>query len=428
MPQPRPDPAPRKYPPWVAVLRRSVRTPDEMLGGQTANGIADWLLSDAMREGDLLVLFEMLVWRIVAMGIPLDRASLHVGTLHPEFFGFAWNWLRADGICDEVRVEEGARTSEAYRRNPLYRVIEYGETIVGLTSDPDVRARFPLFADLAAEGIEEYIAMPLGGGGAYHNAATVATRHPEGFSPENRADLERIFELFALHVERHIVLRIAANVLDIYLGHAAGGRVLAGSIKRGSGEPIRAVIWASDLRGFTALSERLAGPDMIVLLNAYFDVMAGAVMAHNGEVLKFIGDGLLAVFPYSSFPTPEAAAVSALSAAEAAVAAVARLNVEPPEELAALEGWRPLRTGVALHEGDVFFGNVGAPQRLDFTVIGRAVNVASRVESLTKEVGRDVLLTEPVAALLDVPLERLGDFALRGVTGIQAVFAPVLRA
>lgn len=220
------------------------------------------------------------------------------------------------------------------------------------------------------------------------------------------------------------MLRIAGNVLDTYLGAAAGRRVLGGSIKRGAGEPIRAVIWASDLRGFTDLADRLDGRAMIALLNAYFERLAGAVIAHDGEILKFIGDGLLAVFPFTAFPDEAKAAEEALSAAEDAQAALARLNVEAPAELAGIDGWRPLRTGIALHEGEVFFGNVGAPERLDFTVIGGAVNAASRVETLTKTLGRSILITEPVARRLARPLDPLGAHALRGVAEPVSIFSP----
>jgi adenylate cyclase len=276
-------------------------------------------------------------------------------------------------------------------------------------------------AELARQGYVEYAAIPLRAGGAYHNAATMATKRAGGFSAAQFSDLTRLLRLAALHVERHIALRIAANVLDTYLGAAAGGRVLRGSIKRGAGEPIRAIIWASDLRGFTDLADRLDGPDMIALLNGYFECLAGAVLAHDGEVLKFIGDGLLAVFPYSTFADEKAAAAAALAAAEGALQAIERLN-EDPQAFADIPGWRPLRTGIALHDGEVFFGNVGAPERLDFTVIGRAVNAASRVEALSKTLGRSIVVTEPVMRLLDRPLEPLGEHELRGLAAPISIY------
>ena len=384
----------------------------------------DWLLGAAVGEEDLLTLYESLVWRLIDAGLPLDRASLHVGTLHPQLLGFAWNWNADDGLCDEVKVAEDSLETEAYRRNPLHRVIDHGETVSASTENDEDVARFPLLADLKKQGMSEYLALPLRAGGAYHNAATAATKRPGGFEDAHLSALRRIFRLFALHVERHIAVRISRNVVETYLGAAAGEKVLRGSIKRGDGEPIRAILWASDLRGFTDLADRLDERDMIALLNAYFERLVGAVMSHDGQVLKFIGDGLLVVFPYSAFAGESEAAEAALAAAQEALEAVNALNATPPAELAAIEGWRPLRSGIALHDGEVFFGNVGGPGRLDFTVIGPAVNAASRVEALSKELARPILITAPVARLLSAPLEDHGEHALRGLSRPMGIFSP----
>jgi len=389
------DPAPRAYPAFVTLMRRAAGGRERAPAACTIADIEAWLLGPALREADMLSLVDRLFWMLRATGLPLDRASLHVGTLHPQLIGFAWNWLLQDGLCDEVKVAAESLRTEAYRRNPLYRVIEFGETVQARPGDAGDAARYPLVAELAKSGFTDYIALPLSGA-AYHNAATVATRHDGGFSAEQRAQLDRVLGIFALHVERHIAVLIAQNALGAYLGGLAARRVLSGSIRRGGGEAIRAVIWVSDLRGFTDLSERLAGPDMIALLNAYFEEMAGAVLAQGGEVLKFVGDG-------------------ALAAARDAIARFERLNADPPPALAAIAGWRPLRSGIALHEGEVFFGNIGAPDRLDFTVIGPTVNQASRVEALQKGLNRPVLVTDQVARLLDEKLESLGEHALRGV-------------
>ena len=336
-----------------------------------------------MRKPTCCCCSSSFAWRLVAAGSGLERASLHVGTLHPQLFGFAWNWSRADGLCDEVKVAPAALQADAYKRNPLFRVIEHGERFRGDTRDAATRARYPLLAELATSGITEYLAEVLTTGSAYHNAVTLATKDPAGFSPEQRTAIETALKLLGLHVERHIVLRIAHNVLNTYLGSAAGDAVLAGSIKRGSGRPIRSIIWSSDLRGFTELSERLAGNEVTVLLDAYFECLVTAIADHGGEILKFIGDGLLAVFSFSDETAARQAAASALAAAQDALVALDRLNAAPPPHLAAIDGWRPLKTGIALHSGEVFFGNIGSPDRLDFTVIGKAVNEASRVESLT---------------------------------------------
>ncbi|MEM7444422.1 MAG: adenylate/guanylate cyclase domain-containing protein [Pseudomonadota bacterium] len=418
------EPSPRQYPAFVTLLRRGDRREAAAPTKTTFDDIESWLFGDAAREDELLPLIESMIWRLVAAGLPLDRASFHVGTLHPQLLGFAWNWNSADGLCDEVRVAEGSLQTDAYLRNPLHRVIDHGEVVVIDTAEEGARERFRVVGDLIDAGIRHYVAMPLGAAGTYHNAITLATKDAGGFSRDQRAGLDRVLPIFALHVQRHIALRIAANVLDIYLGEAAGGKVLEGTIARGSGEAIRAVIWASDLRGFTDLADRLSGPEMTALLNEYFGALAGAVVAHGGEVLKFIGDGMLAVFPFSTEVEAVDASRNALAAAEQALAGLAAINETPPEALAGIEGWQPLRSGIALHEGEVFFGNVGAPERLDFTVIGRAVNATARVEALSKQLGRSVLVTAPVAGRIDRPFDDLGRHELRGLAEPMGIFGP----
>jgi len=414
----------RQYPPAVTLIRRAERGPAAAPATTGPGGIETWLLGEAAMESDLLALLEGFLWRLVAAGFPLARASMHVGTLHPQLIGFAWIWLRADGFCDEVKVAEAALRTESYQRNPMKRVIEDGETIRRRPQDPAAQAEFPLMKELAEGGITDYLALPLGGTAVLHNAMTMGTAAPGGFTEAQVDALLRLYRLFALHVEGHIMRRIAENISAAYLGAEAGRKVLEGAIRRGAGEPVRAIIWVSDLRGFTALSDRLSGPDMLAVLNAYFERLAGAVLAGGGDVLKFMGDGMLAVFPFTDEITARSAARRALTAAEAAMAALAAVNRDPPAELIGIEGWNPLASGIALHEGEVFFGNIGAPARLDFTVIGPAVNEAARVEALTKTLGEPILVTAPVIRHLGRALRSLGTHALRGVGGAMELFAP----
>jgi len=411
------DPKPRSYPDAVTLCGRKP-PPEPAPEAESAASIESWLLGPALELDAFLDAFHAFVWRLAAGPFGIDRASIHAGTLHPELYGYAWNWSRVDGLADEVRVAPDVLATDSYRRNPLSQVIEAGVRVRAVPAEAAAEAG--LMADLAAQGFTDYVALPLNALGAQHNAATLATRRPGGFSPDTLTTLERLLAIFALHVERHIQRRIAANALAAYLGPAAGGEVLAGSIRRGDGRAMRAVVWCSDLRGFTDLSARLSGPETTTVLNAYFERLVGAVSAHRGEVLKFMGDGLLAVFPFES-------AAAALAAARAGLAAVARLG-DDPGALPSVAGWRPLRSGVALHAGDVFFGNVGAPDRLDFTVIGQAVNVASRVEALTKSLGRPILVTEAAARLLPATerdgLLDMGRHALRDMPEPVQIFAP----
>ena len=416
-------PSERIYPDFVTLLRRSHRMESEYPPSTPAE-LEDWLLTDAVKTPDMLTLFETFVWRLGAAGLPVERATLHVGTLHPQVFGYAWMWERSDGICDEIKIDEGSLQTDEFRRNPIQRVVELGESIVEPLIRPAEENSSPLLIELAEKGYTEYVAIPLRAATRLHNAVTLATKQPGGFTADQAPHLKRLYRFLALHVERHVGGLIAGNVLDTYLGPAAGTQVLEGTIKRGAGASIDAIIWMSDLRGFTERADRLAGPAMLSVLNAYFDRLVGPVAAQGGEVLKFIGDGLLAVFPFAQHGSDRLAARAALAAAREAQAALLELNSASPDPLPNVTNWRPLETGIALHAGTVFFGNMGAPERLDFTVIGPAVNTAARVEGLSKRLGQPLLLTESVADLLDEELDDLGEQSLKGVSSPVRVFAP----
>jgi adenylate cyclase len=269
--------------------------------------------------------------------------------------------------------------------------------------------------ELAAAGMTDYAAIPLSGLDK-RNVITIATKVAGGFA---EAEIDCLIRLFALHVQRHSELKISENALGAYLGYGAAAKVLEGAIKRGAGDSIRAVIWVSDLRNFTKMSDALAPADTLLLLNAYFETMVSAVAVHGGEILKFIGDGMLAVFPETV-----GVAEASRAAVSAAREAIARLEVSDRTIRVAsdAEGCHLLRAGIVLHEGEVFFGNIGAPDRLDFTVIGAAVNEACRVEALTKTIGRDLLMTAAVARHLPHDVEYLGEHQLRGVSARMSVY------
>lgn len=413
-----PDPSPRSYPHSVAFVRRAGPIV-VAAGADTFVEIENWLLEEASADRHMIDLLVKLIGRMKAAGSSVDRLTLHIGTLHPQLVGFAWVWNVDDGFCDEVRVADAAIDSDAYRLNPLQRIVETGETIRRAPTERSAQAEFPIMIELAAAGMTDYVAIPLSGLDT-RNVITIATKAVGGFAGAEIDCLRRLFQLFALHVQRHSELKISENALGAYLGYGAAAKVLEGAIKRGAGDSIRAVIWVSDLRNFTKMSDVLAPADMLVLLNAYFEAMASAVAAHGGETLKFIGDGMLAVFPVTV-----GAAEASRAAVSAAKEAIARLDAANREMQVAsdpAQGRASLRAGIVLHEGEVFFGNIGAPDRLDFTVIGAAVNEACRVEALTKTIGRDLLMTEAVARHLSHDVENLGEHQLRGVSARISVY------
>ena len=412
------DPSPRSYPKSVAFVRRA--GPIMVAAGvDTFVEIENWLLEEASADRHMIDLLVKLIGRMKAAGSSVDRLTLHIGTLHPQLVGFAWVWNVDDGFCDEVRVADAAIDSDAYRLNPLQRIVETGETIRRTPTEPSAQAEFPIMIELAAAGMTDYVAIPLSGLDT-RNVITIATKAAGGFAGAEIDCLRRLFQLFALHVQRHSELKISENALGAYLGYGAAAKVLEGAIKRGAGDSIRAVIWVSDLRNFTKMSDALAPADMLVLLNAYFEAMASAVAAHGGETLKFIGDGMLAVFPVTVGAAE--ASRAAVSAAKEAIAKLDASNREMRVPSDPDHSRASLRAGIVLHEGEVFFGNIGAPDRLDFTVIGAAVNEACRVEALTKAIGRDLLMTEAVARHLSYDVEHLGEHQLRGVSARISVY------
>jgi adenylate cyclase len=270
---------------------------------------------------------------------------------------------------------------------------------------------FPVLSELRAEGITDYLALPLVfTDGAIH-AVTCTTRQAGGFTDAQIAGIEAIITPLARVTEIRALRRMGSTLLDTYVGHDAGERILAGRIRRGDIEEIHAAIWLSDMRGFTALADSLPPPVLIDLLNRYFDCQVPVILEHGAEVLKFMGDGLLAIFTIAGNETE--VCERALAAARRAQANVAALSDS------AMPG---LRFGLALHIGDVLYGNIGSGNRLDFTCIGPAVNCAARIEKLTSQLGRAVLASGEFARHCAGEFTPLGEYRLAGFSAPQLVF------
>jgi adenylate cyclase len=260
------------------------------------------------------------------------------------------------------------------------------------------------------------VAWPL-----YHtlgkrHVVTFATDRPGGFDDAHVVGLMRLLPVLALVSEIRIKNRLARTLLETYVGSHAGELILAGATRRGTGTTVRAAIMICDLRDFTRISDNWPRDDVIDLLNGYFDAMSEPIARHGGEILKFIGDGLLAIFPLSQ-PNACANLLHAVTEARQAMMALNETNLEA--------GWAPLNYGIGVHVGDVMYGNIGSSSRLDFTVIGPAVNMASRLETLTKQVGKPVLLSHAFADLVkdEFELERVGEYPVRGFNDPIELFA-----
>jgi adenylate cyclase len=384
----------------------------------TIDGIERWLNGEARAERSFTRVVDEFGWRLTAAGFSLLRMSIHGGTLHPQFRSSAHLWWRDTAETWKVMVTYEVEDIIPYQENPVRRVREGGEILRRRLENDDGPWEFAVLADVRARGATDYFALPVASPFGFGNyAMTYVSDRAGGFSDREIAELTRLSECLSVLADMSTQKLIAENVLRAYLGPNTGPRVLAGEIRRGSGEEIAAVIWSSDLRGFTALSDHAPGEQVIAILNDLFDLQAKAIAKHRGEILKFIGDGLLAIFPVSSLDDAPRAAAGALSAARETLDALKAYRV--------LEDEAPLRVVIALHYGTVMYGNIGAADRLDFTVIGPAVNLVSRAEAIAKSLDEPLVVTDEIATFLGGPLRSLGHHWLRGLGKKHELFAPL---
>ena len=381
------------------------------------NDVVRWLTSGTRDERFIDNIFGELCMRLQRAGIPVKRASLHFLIHHPQWLGARMIW--ADGMreAEISRIDYDVRGRSEYIGSPANEIYE-GATEVreNLESDPKLGRKHAVYDEMRAKGLTDYVAWPL-----YHtlgkrHLVTFATDRPGGFGEAHIAALLQLVPLLALVSEIRIKNRLARTLLETYVGSHAGEMVLAGATRRGSGTTVRAAIMICDLRDFTRISDNWPRDDVIDLLNGYFDAMSEPIARHGGEILKFIGDGLLAIFPLDQ-PSACANLLHAVAEARQAMVALNKSNGEV--------GRAPLNYGIGVHVGDVMYGNIGSLTRLDFTVIGPAVNMASRLEALTKQLGRNVLLSRAFADLVqsNFDLERVGEYPVRGFSDPIELFA-----
>jgi adenylate cyclase len=353
---------------------------------------------------------------MVEVGLPIWRFYIGLRVMHPQMAATGILWRRGGGY-EEIPRLHGIMETSAYIGSPMQAVRDTGKRVrFRLDALPD--DAHGLLSELVAGGGTDYVAYPMRLSRELSSpVASFATDRPGGFSDQDIADLERVVDWMGAIAEIHFNRNIAETVIDTYLGHIVGEQILGGLIKRGDGREINAVLWFSDLRDFTGLNERMAAPELLELLNNYLQLVGDALAAHGGEILKFIGDGVMGYFPAEDALFLPMVTASALSAARKLID-----DVEAANEARAAGGADPLRFGVGLHIGPVTFGNVGTEDRLDFTVIGPAVNRAARLESLTKELHVPVLASAEFRDASTQPLRSMGMHTLRGVAQPVEVF------
>lgn len=376
----------------------------------------NWCLDHAAEFAGIDPLFRAVADLLDRLGFGFDRITFNLEMLHPEIGGQGHSWVRGSGAI-MFTAARGIERSEEYKRSPVRMVDQTGQAqrfdlAAGQGQD------LPLLARLAGEGFTDYMILPLRFVEKSRSAAaSFAVRTPGGFSAEQVQAAERIVRAISPILESRVTRTIAVDLLTTYLGQGAGERVLNGQIRRGDASSIFAAVLFCDLRGFTAFTQDHLSEAVLGRLNDWFELAVAAVEANRGEVLKFIGDGMLAIFPADEF-NPQEACGHALAASLQLNDGVNGWNERAPAASV------PLDYGLSLHLGYVAFGNIGGARRLDFTVIGPTVNLASRLMDVAKQCDRRVVVSQAFAGCSGQRFEPLGSFALRGLADPVPVFAP----
>jgi adenylate cyclase len=374
--------------------------------------LALWLAENAALP--IADLHDSFCRRLDAEGLPLWRAVLGTETLHPEQLGGQLVWL-SEAEPTETVYYHGVERTSSYLSSPL-RVVDETGRAYRRRLDGDV-SDMPLLEELKESGATDYMIVPLAFLDRTRSASiSFATKRQRGFADAELERLELATLLASPYVERHVLRRIAVGLLDTYVGRHAGERIFSGQVRRGAVDTINAAILMSDMRGFTALSSRSGLEAVVETLDAWFEAIAAPIETHQGEILKFMGDGLLAIFPAAADSAD--ACRRAAAAAEEALAAVAVLNAKR-----AGDGAEPIEFVLGLHVGEVAYGNIGGRLRLDFTVLGPAVNYANRLQELAKSLGQTILISEDFAKRIEAPLVDLGCHPMRGIGAAEKVFA-----
>jgi adenylate cyclase len=387
-----------------------------------------WLTEAGLAGKSETVLLDGFCRRALDAGLPIARAIIVIDTLHPVHEGRAFYWRRGAGQAQIELVEYGptgeGEAAEKWHRSVLFHLLQTGGSLFRVRFHAGETADFPTIARMRDEGMSDVAAMitRFARSGAIGEMDCLysywATDHPHGFDDAHVQAIADLMPMLALAVKCASLARIAATLVETYLGRDAGRRVLNGVIRRGVADRISAVLWFSDLRGFTRISEQAAPEQIIPLLNDYAEAVISAIYGNGGDVLKLIGDGTLAIF--AAAPAEEACR-NAMAAHSVLQERVAQLN-----QRRAQNSLPTTHVYVGLHIGEVFYGNIGSDERLDFTVVGPAVNEVARIAAMCRSVDRNVLLSQAFADAM-ARLERgrlvsVGRYALRGVERPQELF------
>lgn len=399
----------------------------------------DWLTIHGAAAKSLPDLINSYCAFLNANGFAIHRCNLATDTIHPQMTGTRHVWFAektdpgpinpqvlvsrrqysmGKAMIDEIFFNAQSQESPQYKASPFYRVEVEGE-LYDEVRPAGEQQPYPLFDDLQKQGCTAYYGKRLISFAGMLQKIGMATKRDGALTPQMVADLGWSLSLLTLHINTLIEYAIKNTLSEVYLGRDPGHRVSSGMIEAGNVIGIEGAIWFSDLRGFTKASEAYTPEQLVEILNTYFSLLAEPIYENEGEVLKYIGDAMMAVFPVDKFRSPMRACDAALAAAEAANCGLNALNLQRKDA-----GELPIAHGIGMHYGSALYGNVGSAQRLDFTLIGREVNLASRLESLTKQTDHQLLVSEIFARHSSQEMRSVGLFNLAGIAGKIPVFAP----
>jgi adenylate cyclase len=377
--------------------------------------LTDWLIDGPRSAASPSRLMAETCEGLVAAGLPLWRVGVFVKTLHPDFYGYNYIW-RPGAEVEVGSVDFNILQAPEFQASPLSIVFLQKLEVRARVGDPESN-RFPIIEDMRAEGVTDYVALPLPFTDGSVHASSWTTKQPGGFTDQQVNALRSLVRALARVIEVIQWRRISSLLLDTYVGNRAGERILSGQIRRGHTETMNAAIWLSDLRGFTALSDRLPSETVVDILNNYFDCQVSAIRTHGGEVLKFMGDGLLAVFPIDEYVGDAQQVCShVLEAARESRSSVDAMHYPIGDAV------ERFRFGVALHLGPILYGNIGGGNRLDFTCIGPAVNLAARLEKIAGKLSRTIVASEGFAGICAGGWSELGEFPIAGFSKAERVY------
>ncbi|PJZ43963.1 adenylate/guanylate cyclase domain-containing protein [Leptospira brenneri] len=401
----------------------------------------EWYTNELSEVKSSAELFDKTIGYLQKLDFRIVRVSMGTRTLHPQVESLAYTWVpkgkleyfdettnqlqhshsiieSENGFLREVRFRLGSLQTSQFVVSPVQYVMSTKQSYYfDFVNHKEETYPYPILDDLAPLGATGYFAVPIFQKGAGFAFLSLVTDKPNGWFANELTFLQHVLRLISLQWINFIQNELTESLLSVYLGKRTGSTVYSGKIYLGELDNIKSVIWFSDIRNYSGMSEKLSPPEIIQLLNDYFGLAIPLIEAHGGEVLKLLGDGILAVFPYTE--------ANKTFVGKKVLLAVRKLGEDlvRHNQIREKEGKLSIHHGVGLHSGEILYGNIGSTERLDFTVIGEAVNLTSRIAGMCGELGKAVLASENLAEQIPIRWEELGEHKLKGIGVPQKIFA-----